>query len=118
MKALLDWILLAALGVFATCSTRNAERLSSHPNPVPRAIWQPPLDDSYQVTTRVPDQRDPAWWLEALKLRPHVVRSAKQLAVAAVAARSFERAVILASTLPMAEPWPTSQQCVKPGNDG
>jgi hypothetical protein len=115
MKALLDWILLAALGLFATCSTRNADRLSSHPNPVPRAIWQPPLDDN-QLTSSAPNQRDPAWWLEALNLRPHVVRAAKQLAVAAVAARSLQRAVVLASTFPTVEPMPRS--CAEPGNDG
>jgi hypothetical protein len=117
MKALLDWILLAALGLFATCSTRSAERLSSHPNPVPRAIWQPPLGDN-QLTAPAPNQGDPAWWLEALNLRPHVVRAAQHLAVAAVAARSLQRAVILASTLPTVEPSPTPWQCVKPGNDG
>jgi hypothetical protein len=120
MKALLDWIFLVTLGLFATCSTRNAERMSSHPNPVPRAIWQPPLDDNNRLTPHVSIQGDPAWWLEALKLRPHVVRAAKQLAVAAVAARSFQRAVILASTLPIVEPLSEQSMtpgCDKPGND-
>lgn len=117
MKALLDWILLAALSLFVTCSTRDAERLSSHPNPVPRAIWQPPIDDN-QLTSQLPNQRDPAWWLEALNLRPHVVRAAKDLAVAVVAARSLQRAVILASTFPTVEPLPTPLPCAGPGNDG
>jgi hypothetical protein len=114
VKALLDLILLAALGLFVTCSTRNADRMSSHPNPVPRAIWQPPIDDN-QLTSHVPNQRDPEWWLEALNLRPHVVRAAKQLAVAAVAARSLQRALVLASTFPTVEAFP--HPCPESGND-
>lgn len=117
MKALLDLILLAALGLFVTCSTRNAERLSSHPNPVSRAIWRPPMDDQ-QLTSHVPNQRDPEWWLEALNLRPHVVRAAKHLAVAAVAARSLQRALALASTFPTVEPLPMPHPCAESGNDG
>ncbi len=117
MNALLDLILLAALGLFVTCPTRNAERMSGHPNPVPRAIWQPTIDDS-QLTSHVPNQRDPEWWLEALNLRPHVVRAAKDLAVAAVAARSLQRALVLASSFPAVEPLPMPRPCAESGNDG
>src|SRR5713101_3784418 len=117
VKALLDLILLAALGLFVTCSTRNAERLSSHPNPVSRAIWRPPMDDQ-QLTSHVPNQRDPEWWLEALNLRPHVVRAAKHQAVAGVAARSLQRALALSSTFPTVEPLPMPHPCAESGNDG
>ena len=116
MKALVDLILLAALGLFVTCS-RNAERMSSHPNPVPRAIWQPAMDDR-QLPSHVPNHRDPEWWLEALNLRPHVVRAAKHLAVATVAARSLQRALVLASTFPTVEPLPVPRPCAESGNDG
>jgi hypothetical protein len=117
VNALLDLILLAALSLFVTCSTRNAERLSSHPSPVSRAIWRPPMDDK-QLTSHVPNQRDPEWWLEALSLRPHVVRAAKQLAVAAVAVRSLQRALALASTFPIVEPLPIPGPCAESENDG
>jgi hypothetical protein len=100
-----------------TCSTRNAERMSSHPNPVPRAIWQPAMDDR-QLPSHVPNQHDPEWWLEALSLRPHVVRVAKHLAVATVAARSLQRALALASTFPTVEPLPMPRPCAESGNDG
>jgi hypothetical protein len=117
VKALFDLILLAALGLFVTCSTRKAERMSSHPNPVPRAIWLPAMDDK-QLLSHVPTQRDPEWWFEALNLRPHVVRAAKHLAVATVAVRSLQRAVDLASTFPVVEPLPMPRPCAESGNDG
>jgi hypothetical protein len=116
VKALLDLILLAAVGLFVTCS-RNAERMSSLPSPVPRAIWQPPIDDR-RLAKHVPNHRDPEWWLEALNLRPHIVRAANHLAVATVAAKSLQRALVLASTFPTVEPLPMPQPCAESENSG
>jgi len=95
MKALLEWILVAALGFLAS--------FSSQPNPPPRTFWESPFTETFfMVPTAI--RRDAPLWLEELKLRPHLVRAAQKFAVAAVAAKSFQRAIWLLGTLPFAEP--------------
>jgi len=91
MKALLESILVAAFGLLAS--------LASHPNPLPRTFWEAPVTETFFM---VPAElrHDAPWWLEELKLRPHLVRAAQRFAVAAVAAKSFQRAIWLAGTAP------------------
>ena len=91
MKALLEWILVAGFGLLAS--------LSSHPNPLPRTCWEAPFTETFFMVP-APLRRDAPWWLEELKLRPHLVRAAQKFAVAAVAAKSFQRAIWLAGTAP------------------
>jgi|GEM_PF-5532817 len=94
MKAVLEWILVAALGLLTS--------LSAQTNPLPRTFWEAPFTEAFFM---VPAslRHDAPWWLEELKLRPHLVRAAQKFAVAAVAAKSFQRAIWLVGTLPFAD---------------
>lgn len=98
MRTFISWVLVPILGALSQCSPQTEQMLSSCPMTVPPdpAAWNVSLA-GHSSARVAPDFDDPAWWLEGLRLRPHLVRAATDFAVGVAAVGSFRRALIRTS---------------------
>ena len=117
MRTFISWVLVPILGALSQCSPQTEQMLSSCPMMVPQdaAAWTDSLGRTYSAQVG-PDLHDPAWWLEGLRLRPHLVRAANDLAVGVAAVGSVRRALILTGKV-LVSPTVPHPECPE-GEDG